>query len=65
MPPNDTLTVPRWLLQGLYAVVTAPGTSLTLSIAGYQQVAALLAATEGVLQPAAASTATGSETPGA
>lgn len=64
MPPNDTLTVPRWLLQGLYAVVTAPGTSLTLSIAGYQQVAALLAATEGVLQPAA-SIATGSETTGA
>lgn len=64
MPPNDTLTVPRWLLQGLYAVVTAHGTSLTLSIAGYQQVAALLATTESLLQPpVAGASGTGSEAP--
>ena len=66
MQPNDTLTVPRWLLQGLYAVLTAPRTSLNLNIAGYQQVAAMLATAEGLInQPAATGNGTGSEAPAA
>ena len=66
MQPNDTLTVPRWLLQGLYAVLTAPGTRLNLNIAGYQQVAAMLATAEGLInQPAATGNGTGSEAPAA
>ena len=66
MQPNDTLTVPRWLLQGLYAVLTAPGTSLSLNIAGYQQVATMLATAEGLInQPAATGNGTGSEAPAA